>query len=128
MIPFFRIFLFSSFLALTPISAQDCAVLKDGVFTYKNGKENVLVLFNGNEHVEYHNDKKYFIKSTIQWISDCEYYLTLKEITLPNLPFKAGTKLHIKITKVNGDKVYYKSTLGSRSWEGRLTKKQKADE
>jgi hypothetical protein len=29
------------------------------------------------------------------------------------------------VTKVKGNKVYYRSTLGGKTWEGKLTKKKK---
>lgn len=82
----------------------------------------MLVVFTEDKHTEYHDDKKYTINSSIEWISDCEYYLVIEKATLPDFPFSSGTKLHIKITKIKGDKVYYKSTMGTRSWEGRMVK------
>ncbi|TMM29875.1 hypothetical protein FDT66_08360 [Polaribacter aestuariivivens] len=106
---------------------KDCAILKNNTFTYRNGSEDVIVIFKENDHVEYHNDKEHFIKSDIEWVNDCEYYLVIKESTLPNFPFKMGTKMHIKVTKVRGKKVYYTSTLGGRSWDGRLTKRKNTE-
>jgi hypothetical protein len=103
--------------------SKGCGILKDGTFTYRNSKKEVLVIFKDKKHVEYHDNKKYFIKSNIEWVSDCEYYLIIQESSLPNFPFKMGTKLHIVVNKVRGEKVYYTSSLGGRSWEGRLTKK-----
>jgi hypothetical protein len=85
----------------------------------------VLVIFKGNEYVEYHNNKEHFIKAEIQWISNCEYNLTIKETNLPRFPFKIRSKLRIVVTKVRGNKIYYKSTLGGKTWEGKLTKKKK---
>jgi len=121
--PFKYLFLGIIFI-LFSFTGPDCGILKNGKFTYKNGKKIVYVEFNGNKHVEYHDDREYFIKSTIEWISDCEYYLTINESTLPNFPFKMGSKLHIQITKVRGVKVYYKSTLNKRSWEGKLVQQK----
>ena len=107
---------------LMSFTKKDCSILKDNHFTYRNAKKDVLVIFKGKEHIEYHNDKAHFIKSEIEWLSDCEYNLIIKEATLPNFPFKMGTKMHIVVNKVRGRKVYYTSTLGGRSWEVRLTK------
>ena len=67
----------------------DCIILKDNHFTYRNQGKDVLVIFKESEHVEYHNEKRFFIK----W-----------------------------------KKVYYKSTLAGKSWEGRLTKIKKLKE
>lgn len=117
---FFNYFFLGTIFILFSFTKPDCGILKNGKFTYKNDKKIVYVEFHGNNHVEYHNNREYFIKSTIEWISDCEYYLTINESTLPNFPFKMGSRLHIQITKVRGSKVFYKSTLGGRSWEGKL--------
>jgi hypothetical protein len=116
---FLTVLFFSFSLSST---AQQCEILKDGSFTYKLAKKEVLVQFKENNHVEYHQDKKYYIKSNIEWVSDCEYYLIIQDATLPNFPFKTGSRLHIKITKVKGDRVYYKSTMAGRTWEGKMTK------
>ncbi|ARV15858.1 hypothetical protein BTO07_12220 [Polaribacter sp. SA4-12] len=104
-------------------SSKDCGILKDNTFTYRNSKKEVIVVFKDNKHVEYHNNEEYYIKSDIEWVNNCEYYLIIKESTLPNFPFKMGTKMHIVVNKVRGKKVYYTSSLGGRSWEGRLTKR-----
>ena len=106
---------------------KDCTILKNNSFIYKLGKKDVLVVFTENKHVEYHDDKKYSIKSNIEWVSDCEYYLVIEEATLPNFPFTSGTRLHIMITKIKGSKIYYKSTMGERSWEGRMVKNKSSD-
>ncbi|MCI2229977.1 hypothetical protein MC378_12435 [Polaribacter sp. MSW13] len=113
---------FLSLFALMSFDNLDCSILKNNTFTYRNAKKDVLVVFKDKKHVEYHNNMAHYIKSDIDWVSDCEYYLEIKETTLPNFPFKMGTRLHIKITKVSGKKVYYTSSLAGRTWEGRLTK------
>lgn len=89
---------------------------------YKLAKQDVFVNFKEDKHEEYHQDKKYYIKSSIEWVTECEYYLTIEDVTLPDFPFRLGSKLHIKITKVRGDRVYYKSSMGGRTWEGKMTK------
>ncbi|MDB2385055.1 hypothetical protein N9V96_01135 [Polaribacter sp.] len=111
------------FIGLMSFTKDNCAsFLKNKKFTYRVKKEDVLIVFKKNQYVEYHENKKYFIKSDIEWISSCEYNLIIKETTLPNFPFKMGTKMHIIIEKIKGNKVYYTGTLGGRSWEGRMTR------
>lgn len=110
---------------LMSFTKKNCAILKEGTFTYRSGKQDVIVIFKGNKHVEYHNDREHFIKSDIEWINDCEYNLIIQESTLPDFPFKMGTKMHIVVNRVRGKKVYYTSSLGGRSWDGRLTKIKK---
>ncbi|QOD59717.1 hypothetical protein H9I45_10155 [Polaribacter haliotis] len=124
---YFLLAILCSFALMSSSSKKDCTILKNNTFSYKNGSNNVVVIFKENKHVEYHNKRKHFIKSDIEWINDCEYYLIIQESTLPNFPFKMGTRMHIKVDKVRGKKIYYTSTLGGRSWEGRLTKAKQAN-
>lgn len=107
---------------LSSFSIMDCSILKNNSFEYKAGSKEVLVVFGENEYIEYHEKKKYYIKSDIEWITDCEYNLIIQESTLPNFPFKSGTTMNIKIDRVKGKKVYYTATLGGRSWESRMVK------
>lgn len=107
-------------------SNKDCGILKGNVFTYRNAKKEVVVVFKGDDYIEYHNNQEHFIKADIMWIGECEYYLIIRESTLPNFPFKMGTKTHIVVNKIRGKKVYYTTTLGGRSWEGRLTQAKRS--
>lgn len=97
-------------------------LLKNASYTYKYKGENVVVNFSEKEHIEYYSDKKYFIKSSIEWVANNESYMTIQESNLPNFPFKNGTKLHMKISKIKRGYIYYKSTLGNNSWTGRMKK------
>jgi len=114
-----------SFSSLISFTKKDCSILRNNQFTYQNSNKDVIVIFKDNKHLEYHSNRKYYIKSEIQWVSDCEYYLVIEETTLPRFPFKIGSKLHIVITKVKGNKVHYKSSLGGKTWKGKLTKMKK---
>ena len=104
-------------------SCNNCSILKINTFTYRKSNKEVIVVFKENKHVEYHNNEEFYIKSDIEWVNSCEYYLIIKESTLPDFPFKMGAKMHVIINKVRGKKLYYTSSLGGTSWEGRLTKR-----
>ena len=119
LIPIFFLFFFGG------VFAQNCAILKNSSFSYKMGGQKVLVEFKGNEYTEYHQEKKYYIKSKIEWISDCEYNLVIQEVNLPDFPFEKNNTLHVTITKVKGNRVYYSSSIGGRTWEGKMKKIEK---
>lgn len=112
------IFLMFSF----AVVGQDCGILKYNSFTYNVARKKVLVEFKENQYIEYLQDKKYYIKSTIEWVSDCEYYLIIQEATSPDFPFEKGARLHTIITKVKKNKVYYTSSIFGRTWDGEMTK------
>ncbi|AUC83809.1 hypothetical protein CW731_00235 [Polaribacter sp. ALD11] len=95
-------------------------LLNEATYTYKYKGDNVLVIFSEDEHIEYFNDKKYFIKSSIEWTASDECYMTLQESNLPDFPFKRGIKLHMRIIKVKRGYIHYESTLGGRSWTGKM--------
>ena len=134
----FPLFSIIFLLALT-INAQDVAMfsssnynnssykvqplLKETHYTYKYKGDDVLVVFKEDEHIEYFNDKKYFIKSHLEWTAEDECFMTIRESNLPNFPFKAGTKLNMKILKIKRGIIYYESTLGGRSWTGKMKMK-----
>ncbi|QOD62188.1 hypothetical protein H9I45_07035 [Polaribacter haliotis] len=113
---------FSANIKLTTneVEYQQRPIIHNQTFTYNFKGGEVLVEFKDNQHIEYYNNKKHSIKSTIVWISKNECIITLKEINLPNFPFKKGNSLKMVITEVRGNNVYYKSTLGGRTWKGKM--------
>ncbi|RCS26357.1 hypothetical protein DUT90_11355 [Polaribacter sp. WD7] len=90
-------------------------------YTYKYNGNDVLVSFKDGEHTEYFENKKYFIKSKVRWISNEECIMTIQFSNLPNFPFRKGTELKMKILKIRRGKVFYQSTLGGRTWTGKMS-------
>jgi len=117
---------FSLLIALTvsqKMSAQqNCSILHEGKFKYTSGKDKVIVEIKGNDHKELHENGKYFIKSKIEWLNDCEYNMTMTEITVPNFPFGPGDVMNVKINKVVGKDIFFTATVKGQSVEGKLTK------
>ena len=48
-------------------SKNDCTILHNGNFTYGEPNNLVNVKIDGNNHTEYHNGGKYYIKSKLEW-------------------------------------------------------------
>ena len=122
-----RIFPFLSLLIALVVSQkvnaqQNCSILHEGKFKYAAGKEKVIVEIKGNDHKELHEKGKYFIKSKIEWVNDCEYNMTMTEITVPNFPFGPGDVMNVKINKVVGKDIFFTATVKGQSMEGKLTK------
>lgn len=99
-------------------------LLEKTIYTYRYKGEDVLVVFSKDEHIEYFNNKQYFIKSKIEWTANNRCFMTIKESNLPNFPFRSGSKLYMKITKIKRGYVFYESTLGGRTWLGKMKKLQ----
>ena len=85
----------------------DCKILKDIKLKYvDNPDKTAYVVIKDKKHVEYLKDGKYFIKSDLDWISECEYNAKMTEITLPNFPFKAGEVMNVKFEKIENGFVF----------------------
>lgn len=93
-----------------------------GTFKYGKSTEEVTVVINGNNHIEYHENGKYIIRSKLNWLSDCAYDMTMTEITIPNFPFKVGDVMNVKINKIDGNVIYFTSTVKGTSWDGNFVK------
>lgn len=102
--------------------ANDCSILHKGTFIYGNSKHLVKVIIKEENHIEYHNNGKYYIKSKLDWIDECEYNMTISEVTIPNFPYRKGAIMNVRVNKVVGNKIYYTSTVNGKSWNGVFTK------
>lgn len=99
---------------------NECSILHKGTFTYAKGS--VKVKIKGNSHTEYHNNGKYIIQSSIEWVNECEYNTTLQKVTLPNFPYEVGTVMNVNINKVVGKIIYYTASIGDKSFNGEFLK------
>lgn len=95
--------------------------LEEGTYSYKLGSDEITVSIKDGIYTEYHPNNE-FIKAKIEWNSEQEYSLTILEIKKRNLPFERGLKLNTKITRIKGNRFYYKSILDGKSWTGKFEK------
>jgi hypothetical protein len=111
-------------MSFTNLPADDinCKILHKGTFVYGNTSEKITVVIKGSKHTEYYENGKYIIKSKLVWVSNCEYNMTMTQITIPNFPYKVGDVMNVKITKVVGNQIYYTSTVKGNTWDGELLK------
>lgn len=85
----------------------DCKILKNIKLKYvDNPDKTAYLIIKDNKHVEYLEGGKYFIKSDLEWLSDCEYNAKMTEITLPNFPFKTGEIMNVKFKKTENGFIY----------------------
>jgi hypothetical protein len=92
------------FLSISGFSQTDCKFLKDCELTYDDGNVGLIVIKN-QKHIEYFEDGKYFIKSDLEWLNECEYNATMTEITLPNFPFRPGKIMNVKFESIDGKNI-----------------------
>jgi hypothetical protein len=94
---------------------KDCSKFKTGTFKYKNSDySNYLVTRNDSVQIEADEKNNTKTISSIEWVSDCEYTLTCKEVI--NLSSDiVGLQVQVKIIETSNNNYKYISTDGSRS-------------
>ena len=64
----------------------------------------------------------YFARTKIDWISEYEYKLTIIDLEKKGVPFKVGSELTSKITKVEKDEYFYTSFFRNKTAKGSFKK------
>lgn len=99
-------------------ATPDCKILKNTKLGYVTApNETSYVIIEENKHTEYVDNGKYFIKSELNWINDCEYNATLTETNLPGFPFKPGVVMHVKFEKIENGIVSGKGIINGETFE-----------
>ena len=100
-----------------------CSDLKKGTFKYLDIEDTTAYFeLDKESHIEYHSNGKYYIKSKIKWINDCQYEMKMLSNTIPDFPFKPGAVMIVTIDKIESEIIYYTSEVKGESWKGRLVK------
>ncbi|MCL9804426.1 hypothetical protein NAT51_02760 [Flavobacterium amniphilum] len=98
-------------------TVTDCKILKHCKLQYvtQSGTTDHVII-NNNKHTEYLEDGKYYIKSDVTWINDCEYTATMTELNIPNFYFQPGDVLNVKFDKIENGLVYGISTIKGKKY------------
>lgn len=112
------IFLLFSSNSFSQSEEIDCKILKNIKLQYFDAPNREdFVLISNNKHVEYHQNGKYFIKSDLVWINDCEYNAILTDFNLPNFPYTIGEIMNVRFYKIEKKVIYGISTIRNNSFE-----------
>ena len=104
-------------------SPAGCEILKGGKFRYLDAEDpTAYIIMNGDTQIEYSEKNDFTIESKVKWISDCAYLMKMTKITIPNFPYHPGDTMRVDINKVEGNIIYYTSTVKGVSWKGRFRK------
>jgi hypothetical protein len=118
----FFLLLFLVMPAWVSAQSKDCKIMHQGKFKYMADAEEVIVTIQDSSMTEYHQGGKYTIKTRIDWVSDCEYNITVLKVTVPSFALGTGDEVNVKINRIEGKEIYYTLTVKSVSWEGKFTK------
>ena len=82
-------------------SIPDCEFIKSGKFLNKESNEvatpGYYIVFEDGYATEYLNDGQYYLKSKIEFLTDCSYESTVVEVTMPNSTIEVGTVIYTEI-------------------------------
>ncbi|MES2430759.1 MAG: hypothetical protein V4556_07455 [Bacteroidota bacterium] len=100
----------------------DCKFLRHCTLKYVDdvGDTTAYIIIDNNSNIEYSSSGKYYIKSKLNWLNDCEYNMTMEEITLPNFPFQAGDSMNVKFDNIEKDIIYFTSNVNGLTMKGRF--------
>ena len=100
-----------------------CAVLKSGSFKILDVPDTTsFVVITTSSQTEYYNFKRYWVRSSIKWISDCECELTVLSVNYPGLICRRGDKMSIRVLNTEGNVVNYEALIDGRRERGRYQK------
>jgi hypothetical protein len=89
---------------------KKCSDYKVGKFTYTNPLyKNWKVLRNETEQIETDQVNKIELRASINWVSDCEYILTYRQLNDSENHSIVGQKINVKIIKVGKESVICES-------------------
>ncbi|WP_276500759.1 hypothetical protein [Terrimonas pollutisoli] len=125
-----RVFLFFTLSFVTVFAlaqddneSLDCSIIKKGTFKYLDIPDTTAYFkIKKENHTEYHRDGKYYIKSKIKWVNDCQYEMVMLSNTIPDFPFQPGAVMLVTFLKIEGDIIYYSAEVDGDKWYGRLRK------
>ena len=101
---------------------NNCKIAHHGTFVYGSGSTFVKVIITDKDHTEYHNNGKYYIKSKIKWINDCEFVVTFIDFTVPDFKYTRDDQMHVKVNQIINKEIFFTSTINKKSWNGKLIK------
>jgi hypothetical protein len=115
--------LFSFFSFAQENKGLDCSSLRQGTFKFLDIPDTTAYFqIEQSTHKEYYQSGKYMIQSRLEWLSDCQYKMTMLTKTLPDMPFKPGDVMIVTIKKIEGNVISYTAQVNDQFWNGRLLK------
>lgn len=102
---------------LAPEAVPNCGLMKNGKFASVDYSpaEYHMVVADGIQTEYIENGQ--FVKSKMEFISDCEYRTTILEVTIPDYFAKPGDFLTTKILKTQGKYIAIKTTMFGKEYD-----------
>lgn len=105
-----------------PNMEKQCRFYQKGEFTFTK-KSQVRIVRNDSVQTEYSLEADWMDRYYIEWISDCEYKLYLKETNRPDgLDFSKTDTMWVTIIETTPASYRYKAFKTGRTFEGSMIK------
>lgn len=106
--------------------SKTCKKFRTGNFKYIDADGmNTLIKRNDTVQIETNPDKGSKLVASIEWLSDCQYRLTYKDVNVPYYEFLIGTTFNVDITPISIDTYKYTAYDASYIMEGKIQKVDK---
>lgn len=105
---------------------EECLTIHDGTFLYagKDSAADVYITRKGNVQIEGSLDTDEYVLSEIEWLDECTYKCTYKEIHDPHSEgfIKEGESITVNITNVDGNYFSYFTIISGTKINGDMKK------
>lgn len=99
--------------------SKDCSRLKNCKLQSLVVEDTSYIVIKNNEYSQIYDDGS-FIKSKINWISNCEAEIIISEVSIPDFPLAIGEKLKLKVDKITGDVAEFSVTMQGETYNSKF--------
>ena len=91
---------------LEPDNPANCSIMKQGKFRdFNYDEKDYYMIMNDSIQIEYLENGKKYMRSKVDWLSDCKYKLTTIENTTNNTYFSMGDSTFVEIIETQQEKI-----------------------
>ena len=103
--------------------AQNCTDFKTGTFKYTAAEmKGITIVRTATSQAETQDKTGATVSGPIEWISDCEYVMTCKKVTLKDMEHMLNKQIKVKITKTDGKKYTCTATMEGMEFDMEIIK------
>ena len=108
------------------LTENPCSIAHTGTFYKNTSKMQITISRTENKQVDkiFYDNNNFYVYSEIKWLNDCEYQLKMTATTLPSFKYQPGDILNVKINKIEGNIIYFTTSVNDDSWEDNVTKQE----
>lgn len=94
----------------------------DGRYRPIGIEENIVIIRKDSNNIVEYLDLGYTSKFTVKWVSDCSYYLIMKETTRPDITTMIGDSMLVRIINISNDTIDYEVDIDDWTYPQKMRK------